>query len=119
MSEIAMSEETKATINITSHNQTGGITAHTVNIGKPQFELTDAHVREVLAATPKDRAVEVVAAGNARAHAMGNALVEALAEAGHQISRFRMYAHYAPIPEAPISVQVLPQLTRVIVYPTA
>ena len=114
-----MSEKDEPMINITSHNQSGGITAHTVHIGKPQYELTDEDIAAVLKATPRDRPVEVLSVGSNRAHEMGRRLVEALRGAGHGLGRIREFSHWSPVPDSPLSVDVRDEFTRVTVAPSA
>lgn len=46
---------------VTSHNQSGGITAHTVNMTPPNRALNDALRAQLRQMVPKDRAVEVQA----------------------------------------------------------
>ena len=46
-------------VNITSHNQTGGITAHTVNVGRPQRAIDDDCRNNLLNGIPGDRPVAI------------------------------------------------------------
>lgn len=48
-------------ISITSNNQSGGITAHTVNIGTTRRQLDAASAQQLLKALPKNKPVKVVA----------------------------------------------------------
>lgn len=44
---------------VTSHNQSGGITAHTVNIGDPKRRLDGVMKTQLLRLLPKDRKIAV------------------------------------------------------------
>jgi hypothetical protein len=48
-------------ISITSNNQSGGITAHTVNTGATRRQLDAASAQQLLKALPKNKPVKVVA----------------------------------------------------------
>lgn len=48
-------------INITSHNQMGGVTAHTVHMGRMARTITPALERQILTDLPRDKPITVIA----------------------------------------------------------
>lgn len=46
---------------VTSHHQSGGITAHTVNLGQGQRKIDQALANQILTQLPKDKEIDVVA----------------------------------------------------------
>ena len=104
--------------NVTSHNQTGGVTAHTIHIGKPVFELTQENIKEVVAACRPGIPVTVVAYGTQRAIPMQNAIASALTRAGFSVDLDSVWMPIPP-PEWPLSVVKLPSRTIVEIAPNA
>jgi hypothetical protein len=49
---------------VTSYDQKGGITAHTVNIGKQEFDITEAHVQQILSTLKQGDSVDLTCIGN-------------------------------------------------------
>ena len=77
-------EELKSIIDqsVTSHNQTGGITAHTVNIGPRRRQLTDSLKRQLLT-LPRDKPIMVTAVmGVPDASELANEIHSFLAQSG-------------------------------------
>ena len=112
-----MSDE-KPAINITSHNQSGGITAHTVHVGKPEFELTDELIEAVLKHVQPGKPVELTAVGGQRALDMARRLEQRLALLGHEI----MFDHtgmVVPPNEKPLMVEPCADFTRIVIDPKA
>jgi hypothetical protein len=67
---------------VTSYNQTGGITAHTVNIGPPRRELTDS-LKQHLLTLPLDKPITVTAVmGVSDASELANEIRSFLAQSG-------------------------------------
>lgn len=112
-----MSDE-KPVINITSHNQSGGITAHTVHIGKPAFELTEELLKQTLAAVPTGIPVDLTSVGGPRAHKMGEVMNQHLLAAGHYVV-FTQCGVRSPPAETPIEVELTPTMTHVTIDPKA
>jgi hypothetical protein len=52
--------DNRPNINITSHNQMGGVTAHTVQIGKVQRVLGDVLKNQILSQLPRDKPITVL-----------------------------------------------------------
>lgn len=72
------------TINVTSHNQSGGITAHTVNIGKEQRQLGDEERAFLTSTIPKHARVEIQnPLGDAEAHTYRVEIQQFLLEQGY------------------------------------
>jgi hypothetical protein len=82
-------------INITSNNQSGGITAHTVNVNsKYQRQLGDAHRKQFLLSVPRDKEVVIWATmGNEEAHNLASQIFEFLKE-----SQYRLFGE-GPLPQ--------------------
>lgn len=53
--------QTQQSISITSNYQSGGITAHTVNVGRPARHLTPVRAAELVQLLPRDKPVTVFA----------------------------------------------------------
>jgi hypothetical protein len=104
--------------NVTSHNQQGGVTAHTVHIGKPVFELTQEHINEVMQACTPGVPVTVFATGTQRAFPMQAAIAAALQGAGFSVN-LDSAATIIPLPETPLSVTPGPPRTIVTIAPNA
>jgi hypothetical protein len=113
-----MSEDNRPAINITSHNQSGGITAHTVVIGKPQFELTDEYIREVVAHVKGQPVLLTVIGSNPRTQEMGNRLAAALERAGSRL-QVLFAGMYQPMPDGPITVTPKDGFVEVFLAPNA
>ena len=47
--------------NVTSYNQSGGVTAHTVNIGPQRRKMDDALRNQILTQLPRDKEISVTA----------------------------------------------------------
>lgn len=101
-----------------SVSQSGGLSVGTLMLGKPQFQLTEDLIRQVVAACPKGVPVTVMATGTQRAFPMQAALVNALRAAGFTVNEDSA-AMLLPQPEAPLSVQKTPARTTVIIAPNA
>ena len=77
-----MSDKKNTTINVTSHNQSGGITAGTVNIGRQKFVLADEHIHRILGKVSRDKPVILRTVGGERAQELGNVVHAKLTNAG-------------------------------------
>lgn len=72
-------------ISITSNNQSGGITAHTVNIGSTRRQLDPASAQQLLQTLPKNKPVKVVAVmGDQEAFAFATQILGHLKANGYQ-----------------------------------
>ena len=72
-------------ISITSNNQSGGITAHTVNIGSMRRQLDAASAQKLLQTLPKNKTVKVVAVmGDQEAFAFATQILGHLKANGYQ-----------------------------------
>jgi len=115
-----MSDQNKGSgpqiVNVTSHNQTGGITAQTVHIGRQEFVLTDQHIQQVLREVTPGQAVALQSVGNQRAQAMGSALYEALSQAGFSVN-WTQIGMMAPPPDGPLTVIRSPTGSTVTIAP--
>lgn len=75
--------------NVTSYNQSGGITAHTVNVGAIDRHLTPAQIQAIIGAAgpflPSDVEVPITAAlGNQEAQRLASEFVSAIRQAGRK-----------------------------------
>lgn len=94
-----MNEQEKK-IHIQSFNQSGGITAHTVNIGKPQRIVTQEILQEALRliADKKGQVISIICVfGDAEALIFANQLKTLLSESGHTISGVDQGAYSQPV----------------------
>ncbi len=72
-------------ISVTSNNQLGGITAHTVNIGSPRRQLDAVSAQHLLQELPKNKPVKVVAVmGDQEAFAFATQILGHLKLNGYQ-----------------------------------
>jgi hypothetical protein len=56
-----MPSDHRPNINVTSHNQMGGVTAHTVNVGRPSRSLNDGLRAQIMRDLPRDKPITVIA----------------------------------------------------------
>lgn len=81
-------KDDKTQINVTSHNQTGGITAYNVNVGKPQRQIDD-HWRSLLNKAIVEypgREIKIMTEmGDKEAYQLGEQIFSYLKSQGHQI----------------------------------
>jgi hypothetical protein len=75
-----------------------------INIGKQEFQLTDAHLREIVQRLPKSKPVAIYAVGGSRASQMGRQVQSAVEQAGLHVAAFNMIGVMSPPPEAPLSI---------------
>lgn len=89
-----------------------------INIGNPAFELTQAHINEVLSHLIPGWPVIVQAVGNQRAWGMGNAMANAIGAAGHTVVQQNI-GILSPPPEGPLTVSHEGNTTCVTIAPSA
>lgn len=76
------------TINVTSHNQSGGITAHTVNIGRQRFEMTENVMERIASLLDPKREVTVWAEPSSRTPRLAKDLFDYLNRRGFFMNGF-------------------------------
>jgi hypothetical protein len=85
-------------ISITSNNQSGGITAHTVNIGSIRRQLDAASAQQLLQALPKNKTVKVVAVmGDQEAFAFATQILAHLKANGYQVEGVDQAVYSQPV----------------------
>jgi len=85
-------------ISITTNNQTGGITAHTVNIGSARRLLDAASAQQLLQALPKDKPVRVVSVmGDQEAFAFATQILDHLMTHGYQAEGVDQAVYSQPV----------------------
>jgi hypothetical protein len=85
-------------ISITSNNQSGGITAHTVNIGSVRRQLDAASAQQLLQALPKNKPVKVVAVmGDQEAFAFATQILGYLKANGYQAEGVDQAVYSQPV----------------------
>lgn len=85
-------------ISITSNNQSGGITAHTVNIGSARRQLDSASAQQLLQALPKNKPVRVVAVmGDQEAFAFATQILGHLKANGYQAEGVDQAVYSEPV----------------------
>lgn len=73
---------------VTSHNQSGGITAHTVNLGPQQRQLDAGMKQQLVSMLPKDRTIKVDAPmGDGEAITFSQEVWNFLAAAGYTMHK--------------------------------
>lgn len=85
-------------ISITSNNQSGGITAHTVNIGSVRRQLDAASAQQLLQALPKNKPVKVIAVmGDQEAFAFATQILGHLKANGYQAEGVDQAVYSQPV----------------------
>lgn len=85
-------------ISVTSHNQSGGITAHTVNIGAQPRQLTAASAAELEAQLPKAKPVSVAAImGDQEAFSFATQILEYLRSKGYAVTGVDQVVYSGPV----------------------
>jgi len=107
----------KPTINITSHNQSGGITAHTVNVAPTRAAFEDSLKQQILKEFPKRRVV-LQTVGNQPDQLVGDEVHEFLVANGFPVER-RSIGMMAPSPHEPFSAEILDEAIIFTVAPSA
>lgn len=105
------------TINISSKNQSGGVTAHTVNVTPGRAAFTQLIQDEILKTFPKVP-VDLRVIGGASDQTIGNEVQQFLINNGFEVRRFSI-GMMAPPPDRPYSVQPQTGRTIFIVAPSA
>lgn len=83
---------------ITSHNQSGGITAHTVNIGSPPRQLDPASAVQLEQNIPKDKPVKVTAVmGDQEAFAFASQITSYLKSKGYSVDGVNQAIYSQPV----------------------
>jgi len=106
-----MTDDPKTTnptqINVTSHNQMGGITAGTVNlVGRPQLVMEDGLMAEIARAVASYPELALTSIGGQRSMAAADTLQTYLENAGHTVQRSRVGMMLGgPDMEKPVMVQ--------------
>ncbi len=103
--------------NVTSYNQSGGITAGTVNIGTGRAEFNDQIRSEILQKFPKGEVLLQTVGGNADQE-IGNEVERFLIKNGYAVKR-TMIGMMAPPPDRPFSANINGNQTVFIVAPSA
>jgi hypothetical protein len=103
---------------VKSVNQSGGITAGTVNVGKQEFSLTPQIMSNLLSKAIADKPVVIQAIGGERAMEMGMSLEKAFRAAGFEV-RTNWIGVQSPPPDTPVSISLLPNRTVVTIAPNA
>src|SRR5262245_40675219 len=71
--------------NVTSHNQTGGITAHTVIVGTQKLRFESAIASELVAKLPSGKPIRLVSIGSASDQAVADQYMTFLKDRGFQV----------------------------------
>jgi hypothetical protein len=107
----------KPTINITSNNQQGGITAYQVNIGRIDLVFDETIANAMMAKIPKDRPFGLQAIGSPRDWAVAERYAKHLQNNGYQLSNYTQIGNQSPPPDSPITIVVRPESTSLIISP--
>lgn len=85
-------------ISITSNNQSGGITAHTVNVGAQPRQLTVAFAAQLEAQLPRGKPVSVAAVmGDQEAFSFATQIVEHLRSRGYVVDGVSQVVYSGPV----------------------
>lgn len=98
MGVVMFNKNQNQNISITSNNQSGGITAHTVNIGSARRQLDAASAQQLLQALPKNKPVKVVAVmGDQEAVAFATQILDHLKANGYQAEGVDQAVYSQPV----------------------
>jgi len=103
--------------NVTSYNQSGGITAGTVNIGAGRTGFNDQLKADLLQKVPKGE-VRLNTVGGDADQAIGNEVEAFLQQNGYSVKRLKM-GQTIPPPDHPYTLSVNGNQTILIVAPSA
>jgi hypothetical protein len=85
-------------ISVTSHNQSGGITAHTVNVGTQPRQLSAASAAQLEAQLPKGKPVSVAAVmGDQEAFSFATQITEYLRSKGYAVDGVSQVVYSGPV----------------------
>jgi len=110
-------KSSQVTQNVTSYNQSGGITAGTVNIGAGRAEFNDQLKADLLQKVPKGNVQLQTVGGNAD-QAIGNEVEAFLKQNGYSVQRMAI-GMLAPPPDRPYTLSVNGAQTVLVVAPSA
>lgn len=94
-----MPNETVINQNVTSHNQTGGITAHTVVVGTRKLKFEIAVANDLVAKLPSGKPIKLVSVGSQSDHAVADQYLGYLKDRGFQVPNRTMVGMMGPPPE--------------------
>lgn len=101
-------------VNITSHHQTGGITAHTVNVGARPRMLNAAAQQQLTARVPKSVPVKVHAVlGDGEAYQLAQQIVAFLTDGGYTIVPGGIDQVVLAEPRPGVGIDAQPTLTTI------
>jgi hypothetical protein len=108
------------TINVTSTNQSGGITAYQVTIvGHVDLTFSEKIAEDVAARLPKDRPIKLTGVGSNRDQQVVDQYGVFLRNAGFAIAERNIIGMMSPPPDAPITITVQPNFTNLLIAPRA
>lgn len=114
----AMSQD-KPTINVTSHNQQGGITAYKVVIGRIDLTFSTEVAAKIEERLPKDRPFDLMAIGGSRDLEVVEAYANYLQQHGYTLRSRSRAGIVSPPPDAPITIIVAPDHSVLQIAPRA
>jgi hypothetical protein len=113
---VSMAQD-KPSISISSHNQSGGITAYQVNIGRVDLTFDAGVAAEIERKLPKDRPIRLTSVGSQRDQAVANEYANYLEQKGYMVSHRTEVGMMAPPPDSPISITVAPDHSALLISP--
>lgn len=105
--------------NVTSHNQSGGITAHTVNIGPQRLKFDPTIAEELAQKLPKDKPIRLRSVGGNSDHAVANEYQLFLQNRGFNIANRDVIGMMSPPPEHKISIMDAGAQVIIVIAPNA
>jgi hypothetical protein len=103
---------------VTSHNQSGGITAHTVNVGPQRLKFETAIAEELVRKLPQGKPVRLRSVGSNTDHAIASEYQEFLTRRGFDVTR-DVIGMLMPPPENKITIDDRGPQIVVIIAPSA
>ncbi len=104
---------------VTSHNQSGGITAHTVVVGPQRLAFDVAIATDLAQKIPKNVPIDLWSVGSQTDHAIADRYGTYLLSQGFQIANRNLAGMVSPPPENKISIAVGGPRTTITIAPNA
>jgi hypothetical protein len=109
----------KPTINVTSNNQQGGITAYQVNIGRIYLSFTEDIAVELTRRLPKDRPIDLRSVGSQNDQQIAAQYAAYLQKKGYGFRRHIQIGMMGPPPNDPITIIIHPDHSDLVIAPRA
>lgn len=115
----AVMSQDKMSINVTSHNQQGGITAYKVVIGRIDLTFNEEVAAEIAKLVPQGKPFDLVAIGSQGDWEVAKQYGNYLRQRGYTLRNFTTIGVMGPPPDAKVQITTQPDHTQVLIAPRA